>query len=532
MKKIIFTFFNILIFTSCIVSCTHHPDVPENTVAEDRMPKIFPDYTEVTIPANIAPMNFAVREQGSECVARLTAGDISQTYGDDMKVIFDIDEWRDMLTAAKGDKIQVELFVRNGEEWKAYKPFCMYVAEDDIDEYISYRLIKPSYVAYELLTMNQRNLTNFDESDIYNNMIVSTEAVGQCINCHSYRNFKTDNMQFHMRQGLGGTMIVHNGDVKKIDLKTDSTLSAGVYPAWHPTEDVIAYSTNKTGQSFHTKSKAKIEVQDTQSDLILYDVTTDEVMHISCLKNELEVFPTWDATGDWLYFCSAHFECREKPDSVPVETEMISRYTELKYNLYRKSFDKKTHLFGPTELVYDAAAINRSVTLPRISPDNRYMLFAEGDFGCFHVWHPEADIMIMDMKTLDVTPLKELNSRMSESYPTWSSTGRWVMTASRRDDGNYTRPYIAYFDRQGHCHKPFEVPQRDPNFYIFQGKSYNRPEFMIEPVKVTPQQFAQVAKQDALKCTFKSTGVSAEIDSTGVSAEIDGATGASTKQKD
>ena len=55
------------------------------------------------------------------------------------------------------------------------------------------------------------------------------------------------------------------------------------------------------------------------------------------------------------------------------------------------------------------------------------------------------------------------------------------MVASRRDDGNYTRPYIAYFDKNGKTHKAFEVPQKDPNFYTFFLRSFNRPEFMIVP---------------------------------------------------
>ena len=124
-------------------------------------------------------------------------------------------------------------------------------------------------------------------------MLLSTDKDGQCINCHSYKNYKTYNMQFHARQHKGGTVLVTNGEVKKINLKTDSTISAGVYPAWHPTHNLIAYSTNNTGQSFHTRNNNKIEVQDLQSDLILYDPERNEVMHIENDTTEWEVFPTW-----------------------------------------------------------------------------------------------------------------------------------------------------------------------------------------------------------------------------------------------
>ena len=76
------------------------------------------------------------------------------------------------------------------------------------------------------------------------------------------------------------------------------------------------------------------------------------------------------------------------------------------------------------------------------------------------------------------------------------------MTASRRDDGNYTRPYIAYFDAQGTCHKPFELPQRDPYHYIYYLNSYNRPEFMIEPVPYTADEFAGHARQQVINATY------------------------------
>lgn len=496
MKKFLY-----LLAIAALVTACNHPAVPSNAKQEGRLPRIYPDYTNVTIPCNICPMNFAVQEGTDEVVARLSYPGGELTYGKDGKVQIDEEEWKDILKAAKGKSIKVEVFAHVGGEWKAFQPFHFEVAEDSIDSYISYRVIQPSYVAYEKLSINQRNLTNFDEREIYSNMAVSSEGKGQCINCHSYQNYKTGNMLFHMRQGYGGTMIVTNGELRKIDLKTEETISAGVYPAWHPTKNLIAFSTNKTGQSFHTKDLNKIEVQDTESDLILYDVEKNEVSVISELDDELEVFPTWSPDGKKLYFCSAHFEY--KNDSIAKETEMIQRYKEVKYDLYSVDFNPETRQFSNAQKIFDAAdSLGQSVTLPRVSPDGRYLLFAKAEYGCFHVWHSDADIFLMDLKTQQVEELKAVNSPRSESYPTWSSNGRWIMVDSRRDDGNYTRPFLTYFDRQGKAHKAFAVPQKDPNFYTFFLRSFNRPEFMVEPVNITPQEFARKAKEDAIPAIF------------------------------
>ncbi|MCR4768811.1 MAG: hypothetical protein K5874_01165 [Bacteroidaceae bacterium] len=500
----------IVLKTACVIlasafmfSCVSHPDVPENYTQEDKLPEIFPDYTDVVVPPNIAPLNFLVKNT-EEVVARFTYGNTSLTYGEKNKVMIDEKEWKELLSEAKGNSIKVEVFARNNNEWKAYKSFNISIAEENIDQYISYRLIYPSYVAYEMLSINQRDLTSFEEKDIYNNEMVQSPKDNQCINCHSYQNYKTDNMQFHIRQNLGGTMIVHNGKIQKVDLASDSTISAGVYPSWHPTLPLIAYSTNFTRQAFHTRNKGKIEVIDTKSDLILYDIEKQQTTTISGYSDEMESFPCWSPKGDMLYYCSAHFE--NNNDSVPIEAAVFTRYKEIQYDIYRKPFNQKNHSFGDAELVYEASADNLSATFPRISPDGKYLLFAMAHDGCFHVWHPDADLYMMDINTKNVRKLENVNSDKAESFHAWSSNGRWIIFVSRRDDGNYSRLYIAYIDKQGKAHKAFELPQRDPNFYTYFMRSYNVPEFMTEPVKITPHEFAAAIKNEAIKTTYQTSG--------------------------
>ncbi len=488
-----------LIIAVMLMAGCGRPTVPQEYDTEARPPRIMPDYTDVTMPPNICPPNFTVHEVGRQTAVRLSAHDISYTYGNNMNVEIDANEWAALTKAARGGSIKVEVFVEEGQRWKSYQPFAINIATDDIDPYISYRLIPPSYVAYSHMMLAQRNLATYDETIFYDNQALTTKQAGQCVNCHSYQNYHTDHMLFHMRHNHAGTIIVDGGNIKKINTKTDSTISAGVYPSWHPTLNLVAFSTNHTGQTFHTKDISKIEVQDTQSDIIIYDIDRNDISTVANDSNELEVFPAWSADGHTLYYCSAHF--KHQADSI-VEDHFITHYKDIKYNIYAKTFNPQTRQFGPRTLIVDAAAIGKSATLPRISPDGRYMIFALGPWGCFHVWHPESDIYIMDLDTHLAQPLAEINSERSDSYPSFSSNGRWIMTASRRDDGNYTRPYIAYFDTNGHCHKPFELPQRDPNHYQYLLYSYNRPEFMCEPVPYTAGQFAAEALKPATNAIY------------------------------
>lgn len=481
-------------------SCVSHPDVPSASKDAKCQPDIFPDYCDVTVPCNIAPLNFMLpKDKFDECVARFTTADgKQQTYGDGVKVQIPEDEWHDMLDASKGKSIKVEVWGKKKGEWLSFRPFEIRVAKELIDEYLSYRLIEPTYVAWSFMEIAQRNLTTFEETQIFNNEITMNDrAKGQCINCHSYQNYKTDNMLFHVRLSNGGTVIVNDGKVSRVNMKRDYTISGGVYPAWHPTAKLIAFSTNLTRQAFHTSNDNKIEVYDLASDMILYDVTTDSVSIVSNDPELLEVYPTWSPDGKYLYYCK----------SVPLPEEMRDKdirttYPKVQYNLYRRPFDLATHNFGDEELVYDAASSDKSVTLPRISPDGRYLLFAQGQYGCFHSRHRDADIVCIPMEKFSGTPLtveaasfvdlSALNSKgESDSYPSWSSNGHWIMCASRREDGNYSRVYFSYFNN-GKVEKAFLMPQEDPEYNTFLLKSYNRPEFMVEPVRISVDEFSKV----------------------------------------
>lgn len=509
MKRYISSYIILLGFAVMFFSsCANHPSVPSEASASSVLPPIFPDYCDVTVPCNIAPLNFMLpADEYEACVARITMPDgQQQTYGKGVKVQIPEEEWHTMLAVSKGKSMKVEVWGKRKEErgkrkeereWLSFRPFEIHVAKEPIDEYMSYRLIEPSYIVYDYMEIAQRNLTTFEEKQIFNNKVTCDDSKGQCINCHSYQNYKTDNMLFHVRVTRGGTVIVNDGKISKVDLKRDYTISAGVYPAWHPKAKLIAFSTNKTHQTFHTANPNKVEVFDTESDLILYDVQTDSVSIVSNDSTLLEVFPTWSPDGKYLYYCK----------SVPLPEELRDKdiranYEKVQYNIYRRSFDVASHGFGEEELVYDAASQDKSATLPRISPDGRYMLFAEGQYGCFHIWHHDANIVCLPIvKNTDSSrgfenplplDLTKMNSEsFADSYPAWSSNGHWIMCASRRIDGNYSRVFFAYFNN-GKAEKAFLLPQEDPEQNTFRLKSYNRPEFMVEPVRISVEEFSRV----------------------------------------
>jgi hypothetical protein len=488
--------YRILFLLLLVTSCSKHPSLPTSFTEVNETPHIYPDYVDVVVPPNIAPLNFLV-DDVEDVVAEIKSQASRVTFGGKKnKMQIDEKEWHELLAEAKGKSFSVRVYTKKDGKWLAYKPFSIDVAEEDIDPYVSFRVLPPTFVGYDELSIRQRNLTNFEETTIYNNRQISHGLEGQCINCHSYRNYGTSNMMFHTRMQNPGTMIVSDGELIFVNLKADGMISAAAYNSWHPHLPIIAFSTDHTMQSFHTRDITKVEVMESASDLVIYDVKKNRVQVVLNDSTEWELFPSWSPDGKYLYYCSAHYEYQHGYEDTD---ELLKNYKQLQYNLYRLSFDADSMAFGEPELIYDARSKNRSAVQPRVSQDGRYVLLAEGPNGLFHIWHTSAEIEILDLQTGELLDTKAMNSSLPESYPSFSSNDRWIMFESRRDDGNYTRTYFAYFDKQGKVHKPFMMPAEDPEYFRLLLRSWSRPELMKEPVRITPRQFYEKILTEPLK---------------------------------
>ena len=457
----------------CITSCTSWQDAACHLDVE---PSVFPDYKDVTVPCNIAPLNFMLEEADRIQASFITEGCTPlNVTGNDGVISIPEKDWRKMLMQAKGRKVQVEVSAWTEEfpSGVSYDPFTFNVSADEIDPYISYRLIEPGYVGWRQLGIYQRNITSFDESAIVTNRASNTT----CINCHHYPSYSPESMMFHARGANGGTILYHEGELKKIDFRNIGPKKNTTYPAWHPEGRYIAFSSNTTHQVFFGEGEQPIEVFDTASDLVVYDTETGEVMTDPRFMTEdrLETFPSWSPDGKYLYFSSY------KATQLPVRVS-----PGIRYDLYRVSFNTATGKFGEEiEMLYDTSVRGGSTSHPRISPDGKYLLYTWSEYGTFPVWHEEADLRMIDLQSMEDVDVSVWNDPDdADSYHSWSSEGRWAMFGTRRLDGRYTRIYIAYLDEDGRPHKPFLLPQEDPRHNGWRLVSYNIPEFMQGKVEL------------------------------------------------
>ena len=65
----------ILPLTSALLLVACGPSVPTDYTQSDKLPTIYPDYAQVTIPVNIAPLSFEYDGEVDEMVARYAVGD-------------------------------------------------------------------------------------------------------------------------------------------------------------------------------------------------------------------------------------------------------------------------------------------------------------------------------------------------------------------------------------------------------------------------------------------------------------------------
>jgi hypothetical protein len=440
-----------------------------NAVPAGCRPDIYPDYTGVTIPTGIAPLDFALPEaEGLE--VRITAPDGNALVSrGKSSTRFNARKWTALLAGSVGDSLRVEVVGLIDGTWKAFDSFGIFVSPDPIDYGLTYRLIAPGYEVYSHMGIYGRELGSYRERALLEN----TQFDG-CVNCHAYNRGDPSAFSLHIRGDHGATLLQVDGEMAAYNTKTDSTLGFCVYPYWHPSGRYIAYSTNNTRQGFHVQEDKLIEVFDLASDLQVYDVENNQIITAPQIKREgvWESFPAFSPDGRTLWFTAA------------AQVEIPGELPQSQYNLMKVGFDPETGAIGQdVELVIDAVSLGKSISFPKPSYDGRYLMYTLCDYGTFPIWHHESDLWLLDLETGENRPLDEVNSSDTDSYHNWSSNSRWFVFSSRRDDGLYTRPFIAHFDENGIAGKPFMLPQRDPeNYYRKLFRSYNVPEFVTGPV--------------------------------------------------
>ena len=459
----------IIYHLSFSMACSH---APKDVVELDTLPPIYPDYCNVTIPENIAPLNFLLR---ADCEAiEVKAGELMLNASGN-EAVFDIDDWKTLMQQSSGKEIEVTITALVNGTWKQYKSFRWQVVGDRVDPYLTYRLIEPDYEIWNHVQIQQRCVENFEVNALGH----YEQLENRCMNCHTYANQNPRLSMMYVRGPGGGAILNSNGELQKLNIP------GSVYFGFSPTGRYITYSTQKIIPAFHSLASKRLEVYDAASNVFVADMQEHRVISSPLLSDSLkfETFPTFSPDGKYIYYCAA--------DTVSLPRDIKN----LQYSLVRIPFDETTGTIG-TQV--DTLFSQRSVCHPRISPDGRYLLYTVADYGTFPIWHPEADLQMMNLQTGAIDSLSIANSEKSDTYHAWSSNSHWFVFASKRDDGLYGKPYFCYVDSHGKAHKPFCLPQQHPTFYDNNLKSFNAPELGKGKVPFDVHDVAKAMKQEPI----------------------------------
>ena len=475
----------------CVIGCglRDNKETIDQPVPVGRAAKIRPDYNGMVIPPNIAPLNFAVQEDGSKYYVEVYSGQGTpiKIFSKKPNIIIPEKEWHKLLNSSRGQNLHFDVFVKGeNDQWMQFSQITNKIANEKIDDYLVYRKILPVHMLFRDMGIFQRKLQNYDEVPLLKN----EHLKGGCLNCHAFCAKKPDKFLISIRGSIYGSsaLLTEGNRASKIDTKFG-------YTSWHPSGRLAAYSINKVQQFLHSIGGEPRDVIDIDSSLVYYLIdsksvkTTPEISR----KDRLETYPSWSPDGRYLYYCSAPMLWLNQ------EQNTFLLYDELKYDLMRIGYDLKNDKWGQPETILSGEDTGLSILEPRISPDGRWLLFVMCDHGCFPVYISSSDLYLMDLKAAERTGQYiykhlDINSNESESWHSFSSNSRWIAFSSKRRNGTITRTYLSYMDQDGKVYKPVLLPQKDPEFYDSCLDTYSVPEFITGPVKIKEEKLGRVAR--------------------------------------
>ena len=486
-KRLLIYMYTILYIVAGTALVTGCQPAVEHPTAVNALPRMYPDYTDITLPPNIAPLNFLLRDQPDAIVVEVDGIRVASANGAELH--FPLKAWRKLLSEHVGKTMRVQVYARKEGKWTAYKAFHWTVAREPVDPYLTYRLIEPDYEVWNHLQIIQRHVEDFQEKALGDHHLLEN----RCMNCHVTAHQDPALSMMYVRGEGGGAILNQHGTLRKLNINAEELISGSVYYDFSPSGRYIVFSSNLIIPAYHARPEKRMEVYDSRSDVYVADLQAHEIITspLTADSTLLETFPTFSPDGKYIYYCVAHRQALYDPT-----------FDNLQYDLVRVAFDERTGDIGKeVETVYSLNEApdkdKHSACHPKISPDSHYLLYTVARYGTFPIWHREADPQLLDLRTGEINTLANVNSDKSDTYHSWSSNSHWFVFASKRDDGLYGKPYFCHVDDNGKASKPFVLPQESPARYDETLKSFNAPELCRGELPFNALDVASAMKKQA-----------------------------------
>lgn len=374
------------------------------------LPSLFPDYVNVSVPYNIAPLNFLLKDCSGQIEVRLSSSSSDYTFiGNEGKIRFPQNEWAELLKKEKGGVIKVNVKAQKDGKWIVYPSFKWEIKAEAIDDYIIYSKEVPGNVPNLNKSLTRREMASFSEKEIHKEQPFFYAKFPEKV---SFRGKKRGNFGVYVMDSLFVSYI-------------------SVFP---------------------DKRRENIGLH---SSVLLADFSNEQY----------KVLPDSISSGGEISFVDLSFDSRKLFYCVSSGSVDPDSILSLKYDLMCRDINPADlSVSEKLDTLVNLPAV--SVSYPSSSPYGNYIAYTVSEFGASSEWHDDSDMRLMNLHTGTIDSLKVVNSaEKADIVRGWSSNGRWLMFSSKRDDGFYERVYFSYIDSTGTAHKPFMLPQEDASCY-------------------------------------------------------------------
>ena len=125
-----------ILLLALLVSSACTPGGWQDASASGEAPALYPDYKDIVIPGNIAPMNFNILNPADACVAVLSSPEEKLVLrGPEIRI--PEKAWRRITASARGGAIQFSVYIRRDGTWLHLPDFRMEVSADEITSKMS-----------------------------------------------------------------------------------------------------------------------------------------------------------------------------------------------------------------------------------------------------------------------------------------------------------------------------------------------------------------------------------------------------------
>ncbi|MEW6359104.1 MAG: hypothetical protein AB1696_22410 [Planctomycetota bacterium] len=387
---------------------------------------------------------------------------------------FPADIWRQALADGVEHDVRIEVRgIRFNEETgrregeiQVSTPVTVRVSRDPADRYIVYRLVSPPFSTFKTPDMFVRDITSFDTR-----LFLSARR-SYCFNCHTFSSTSGASGKLSIQsrymvprgeelfRTYFGVFDIDKQEGRKFKLPFQIQMTT--FMAWSPDATKLAISANQQVTAFEPIVYETQSAGEPTSDIAVFDPAQDTVALLPGASDpdNLEIYPRWTLDGKAIVFCWSP----------------AGYHPELtKYDLHVVAFNDGK---GGTAVPIKGASQNgRSNYYARFSPDGKWMSFCQSDGGS--LIKSSSDIYLMKSDFTGEPRRLESNIEYgADSWHSWSSNGKWIVFASKRDTV-MARLYMTHIDEEGRASPAIRLPLEHAPM-----ESFNIPEFLHDYPRV------------------------------------------------